>query len=186
MGYFLIRPSCEDLNLVVREMNQLFTDTLQHADTSVATLPRCHAWVKSSWLPQTFRMKWMNTSSVIQLLGIILVAYTRNHDKPLYSYTDPFLSTTNSATSRVFWTRLVQHSEQGYWYIQYSHACCTVLDLSWRKHAAKRVWQQECESLAAFARTLTRWICLTEWRAGLTGALCWSVLCLVQICQDPF
>ena len=32
----LASPSCEDLNLVVREMNQLFTDTLQHADTAVA------------------------------------------------------------------------------------------------------------------------------------------------------
>ena len=56
---------------------------------TVATLPRCHVKSsKSSWLP-TFRMKWMNTSSVIQLLGIILVAYTRNNDKPLYGYTDP-------------------------------------------------------------------------------------------------
>ena len=57
--------------------------------------------------------------------------------------------------------------------------------ISYREGSMKQRGSGNRNALAAFVRTLTRWICLTEWRAGLTGALCCSVLCLVQICQDP-
>lgn len=76
----------------------------------------------------------------------------------------------------------VQHSEQGYWYIQYSHACCTVLDL--RSYLiVKEAWSKEGLATGSFCED-TDEMNMPDWVEGRSH-WCTVLLCVVPCADLP-